>query len=154
MLSARPLPMAAAPVSSRGFTLLEFLVAILVLAVGLLGTVGLKVASIKHASNGNARASASVHAAEMLDRLRANPVRAAAGQYNIALGEAAPGTATTISQQDLQQWRRALTARFSGGDGAVTVTPAGDATIQIRWTERDNLTEQGRTMDFVFSARL
>lgn len=146
--------MSAAPSSLRGFTLLEFLVAILVLAVGLLGTVGLKVVSIKHAANGNARASASVHAAEMLDRLRANPIRAAQGQYNTALGDAAPNAVTTIAQQDLQEWRRSLTARFSGGDGAVTVTATGDATIQIRWTERDNLTEQGRTLDFVFTARL
>ena len=138
----------------RGFTLIEVLVALLVMAAGLLGTLGLRLATLKHNVGAGARANAAIHAADALDRLRANPLRAMAGRYNLAVDAAMPPDTADIVNQDLRQWRRALGARLVGGAGGLSVTADGLATVEIRWTERDNAQPDGRAMAFTFVSQL
>jgi type IV pilus assembly protein PilV len=56
-----------------GFTLVEVLVAALVLAVGLLGLAGLQLASMKSNHSAYLRSQATVAAYDLLDRMRADP---------------------------------------------------------------------------------
>jgi type IV pilus assembly protein PilV len=56
-----------------GFTLVEVLVAVLVLAVGLLGLAGLQLASMKSNHSAYRRSQATIAAYDLLDRMRANP---------------------------------------------------------------------------------
>lgn len=137
-----------------GLTLIEVLVAMLVMSAGLMGTLALRLASLKANVNGHARAGAAVHAAEAFDRLRANPVRAMAGRYNLAIDAAAPADANDIVSQDLRQWRSALASRLADGIGSLQVSATGLATVEIRWTERDNTRDSGRAMRFSFVAQL
>lgn len=149
------MPTAAPPTRPpRGFTLLEVLVSIVVMASGVLGLLGMRLATLKHSANANARAIASVHAADIFDRLRANPVRAANGLYNIAIDASAPTQVKSIVDQDLQQWRRALTARLVDGTGSVSVSATGQAEVAVRWTERDTALEGPRTLTFTFRSQL
>ena len=57
---------------SAGFTLLEALVAVLILAVGLLGLAGLYVAGMQNTRSANLRTLATLQAYDMADRMRAN----------------------------------------------------------------------------------
>ncbi len=138
----------------QGLTLIEVLVAMLVMSAGLMGTLSLRLASLKANVNGHARAGAAVHAAEAFDRLRANPLRAMAGQYNLAIDAAMPTEASDIVSQDLRQWRSALASRLADGIGSLQVSATGLATVEIRWTERDNTRDSGRAMRFSFVAQL
>lgn len=140
--------------AAGGFSLLETLVAMLLLVVGLVGLLGMKLASTKHNANANARASASIHASDMFDRLRANPVRAVAGEYNLALGDPAPAVPGTIAEQDLAQWRLALSQHFAQGTGSVFVDADGEAAVVVGWIERDDAVPDGRTVAFLFRSRL
>lgn len=142
------------PRAARGFTLIETLVSLLVISIGLLGVLGMRIASLKTTANANARATASVHAADMLDRLRANPVRATFGEFNLSLLAATPTNPATIAQQDLSQWRGSLSANLANGLGSVQVDPDGQATIVVQWTERDDTLAQGRGYTFTFRSRL
>lgn len=143
-----------APRLRRGLTLIEVLVAMLVMSAGLMGTLALRMATLKSNVNGHARAGAAVHAAEAFDRLRANPQRAMAGQYNLAIDAPTPAEASDIVSQDLRQWRQALASRLADGLGSLQVSPGGLATVEVRWTERDNAQSAGRAMRFSFVSQL
>lgn len=95
-----------------GITLIEVLVAVLVLAIGLLGIAGLQTAALSTNFNSYQYTQASFLAESMLERMRANRQAYASGNsgYNLSAGTAAtvsvncynPGTACTAAQQ--AQW--------------------------------------------------
>jgi len=90
-----------------GFTLIEILVTVVVLAIGLLGLAGLQAAGLSFSSTAAQRSQATSLAYDIIDRMRANVNVARAGNYNIALGTATPAGAT-VAAIDLQQWRQAV----------------------------------------------
>lgn len=61
------------PTSQRGFTLLEVLVAMVVMAVGMLGIAGMYVHSLQAGRTSQLRTQAVTLAADVADRIRANP---------------------------------------------------------------------------------
>lgn len=67
--------------SSAGFTLIEVLVSVVVLAVGLLGLAGLQVTGLKATHSASGRTNASQLALEISDRMRSNPTGVSAGAY-------------------------------------------------------------------------
>ena len=68
--------------SQRGFTLIEVLIAIVVLAIGLLGLAGLQASSLKNNTSAYTRSQAQLLAYDMLDRLRANREGVINGSYD------------------------------------------------------------------------
>ena len=98
---------------TRGFSLLELLVAVLVVAVGALGVAGLQLASIQ---NNRAALQYSVTTAlvnDLVERVRANP----GADYRSDLGAAPPTfhdclandcTSGQLAQFDLAVWKCAL----------------------------------------------
>lgn len=145
-------PRAVSP--RRGTSLIEVLIALLLLSVGLLGMIGLKASSLKYAGQSNGRAAASIFAVEILDRMRANPVRAVAGQYNLALGAAAPATPTTVAQVDLVQWRQRIAEALPGGSGSVAVAADSTVRVVLLWNERTDQASSPAQVSFTFDARL
>ena len=131
--------------SVRGMTLIEVMIAVLLLSFGLMGMLGLKLAGLKSTGMSNARAAASICAADILDRMRANPVRALAGSYNIALTDAAPATPTGVAQVDVAQWRQRVRDNLPSGTGSVAVAPAGSVRVVLQWSERVEQTATPRT---------
>lgn len=121
-----------------GFTLLEVLVAFLILSVGLLGVVGLMVNSKVSQHQAVQRTRAVELADAMVERIRINP--AAIATYNIGLSalgatedasEPSPDcassscTPTQLAAHDLWSWEQSLqgqaaTIAGEGADGLVT----------------------------------
>lgn len=113
---------------SAGASLIEVLVAIIVLSLGLLGLAALQANALQAMQGARARALASMQVQDIFDRMRANRARANDGEYDIAFGDAgdagdpaASGSASlaTLGEHDLQQWKRALAAALPDGDGSV-----------------------------------
>ena len=67
--------------SSAGFTLLEVLVTIFVIALALLGTAGLQAYGMKVTQSGQLRTQAVILGLDMLERIEANNPAAVAGNY-------------------------------------------------------------------------
>lgn len=65
--------------SARGFTMIELLVAVLVMGIGVLGVAGLQLVSLQNNRESLARAEAVSLAYDMLDRIRVNPGVGVAG---------------------------------------------------------------------------
>lgn len=139
---------------ARGVSLIEALIALVVLAFGLMGMVGLKLTALKMTGHSNSRAVAAMHAGNILDRLRANPARATAGEYAITLAASPPTNPTGVAQTDLAQWRRGLADSLPEGTGSVAVQPDGGVQIEVQWTERGTQGSAPRQLSFVFDARL
>lgn len=59
--------------SPKGFTLIEVLVALVVLSLGLLGLASLQLLGLKNTNNAYYRTQASMFANNMVERIRANP---------------------------------------------------------------------------------
>jgi len=134
-----------------GFTLIEVLVAVVVLAIGLLG-VG-KMVLFAARANGSAymRSEATQQAYAILDYMHANRAAALAGAYNVAIGVNPPagqdcfaaGPCTTqaaIAGYDLAQWKAQMAAILPAGDGSVTTaTDAANTqtlvTVTVQWDD-------------------
>lgn len=125
-----------------GMTLIEVLVAVLILSIGLLGLAGLQTLSLRSNHSAYLRSQATILAYDIADRMRANRQSALSGWYNIELEEAASSD-TSIAATDLKEWKAALSTVLPAGDGSITVND-GNVTIIVAWDDErdaDNLTQ-------------
>lgn len=116
-----------------GVSMIEVLVAIMILSVGLLGLAGLQSAGLTHNQSANSRSTASMLAYGLLDSMRANKVIAEGGAYDIALG-ASPSGGSTMTSQDINNWLNALAGSLPAGTGSVA-TVGGRVMITIQWDD-------------------
>jgi type IV pilus assembly protein PilV len=137
---------------SRGFSLMEILVTVIVMSIGLLGLAGLQLSSLKYNHSAYQRSQAAFMANDIIDRMRANRAIARAGNYDIAIGAVAPAapgncngsvadtcTPADMATYDVSDWKQRLATIFPGGDGSIgRVAGAGDqilATVIIQWDD-------------------
>src|SRR5690554_6977331 len=127
------------PVMQKGFSLIEVLITVLILAIGLLGLASLQANSLVGNQQSYMRSQATSLAYDMTDRLRANKRAALDGDYDTGFGNAVacaiPEGGRTVAVDDLESWRIALACALTEGRGAIDVDNAtGIATISVRWT--------------------
>jgi type IV pilus assembly protein PilV len=114
-----------------GFTLVEVLIALVVLSIGMLGIAALYVESLRANRTSLVRTQAVSLAADLADRIRAN--RTPADAYT--------GTGkNTLATGELTNWNAALAAQLPGGTGEVrfrpgTATTPAQYTIVVSWIE-------------------
>lgn len=114
-----------------GFTLIEILIAMVVLGIGLLGLAGLQATGLRNSHSAYHRSQATQLAYDMADRMRANPVGFAAGAYNdgAATNDNCQANACTPAQMagyDIDQWDAELAAQLPGGSGVVCIDSTSD----------------------------
>ncbi|MGY3265250.1 type IV pilus modification protein PilV [Lysobacter sp. HA35] len=127
--------------ASRGFSLIEVMVAVLIMAIGLLGFALMQTMGMRFAESSNYRTQAINLAYDLLDQMRAN--RLLAAQFtdaSFASGTAptacAPPTGTVTIATRVTDWQ--CRVRLTLGDGAsanVTYTN-GQATVTINWDDQ------------------
>jgi type IV pilus assembly protein PilV len=150
-----------------GFSMIELLVAVLVMGIGVLGITALQMVSLQNNRGALMRGEASLRTYDVMDRIRANP----SGNYGgVAFGDAPPAandcmanncTAAQMTAFDQASWKCSLgmhnadagciALRASGalptiaaqpglpnGDGSITVNGAtGVVSISVRWQEQN-----------------
>ncbi|GAB4207680.1 MAG: hypothetical protein Fur0019_12480 [Tibeticola sp.] len=120
---------------------------------GILGLMGLKIASSRAAADADRRSTAAMYAHDILERARANPTRAANGEYNVSAGAALPSPATTIAEIDLTQWLQRIGDNLPSGTATFSVV-GENATVTIQWLERAPQSSAGQIVTFSFTSRL
>jgi type IV pilus assembly protein PilV len=157
----------------RGFTLIEVLVSIVVLAVGLLGVAGLQMFSLKNTHSAYMRSQATLLAYDIIDSIRANPAAMASyavamgafpgGTYATCVGTSANCTTSQMAIFDLHQWKCTLglwsggahcnsggleniTGLLPNGDASVVVS-GDDVTVTVRWIDKDEREEADTASD-------
>jgi type IV pilus assembly protein PilV len=122
---------------SAGFTMLEVLISIVILAFGLLGVAGLQAFALKNNQSASFRLTATMLAEDLADRIRANqPAMMTAeydspssGSYSAGTNCEVVGECTTpqqVAEFDRAQWQRRIQAALPGGSGIVCVDSTPD----------------------------
>lgn len=125
------------PMRLRGVSMVEVLVATVVLSIGLLGLAGLQASGLRVGQSSIHRSQAAQLAYDMAERIRVNFGQAEL--YNLALSAppptcaAAPTTSDEVAQCDLRDWRLRLQA-LPGGQGSVAVNGTA-VTIVVQWDD-------------------
>ncbi len=142
--------------TSKGFSLVEVLIALIIMSVGMLGIAGLYVQSMQAGRTSMLRHHAVTLAGDIADRIRANPTAgaayaAAAGVDNNCVAQGANCNVAQMAAHDIFLWQaQALEFLPPMGDGSqqVQVVFAAGAPptyqITIRWDEPtpDNVSPQ------------
>lgn len=144
-MAASGTPRRARRRSHGGFTLVEVLVALVVLSVGMLGIAALYLDGLRAGRTALYRSTAVTLAADMADRIRANATAGAAyaGTGPGAAGDCVNGdvdcTAGELAADDWSDWSRQLESQLpEGATGEVLVdvaAPAPTYTITVAWPE-------------------
>lgn len=137
----------------RGVGLIEVLVALFVLAVGVLGAAAMQTNALKFNQTASFRSQATFLAYEITDAMRANRTVALAGGYDIGLDDDAEepddedAECAPVATCDLLQWRNRLSQRLPLGTGAIAHNNQV-FTITIQWDEgRLGLLDDDETED-------
>jgi type IV pilus assembly protein PilV len=153
--------------SQGGFTLIEVAVALLVLAVGMLGVAGMQSSGMKATHQSHLRAVAMTQAQDLADRIRANLNGLRGTNYTGGIPNTAPSpncqtsanscSNAQLALSDLYNWQTENASRLPSGQGAIAcndINPgtansleAGtDCIITVRWDgERNGATGTGCT---------
>jgi type IV pilus assembly protein PilV len=133
----------------RGFSIVEAMVALVVMSVGMLGIAGLYVASLKAGRTAILRTQAVNLAADIADRIRANRLGRDAYDTAIAAPCSAPGGGATLAETtsrnlaatDTCQWVASVQGVLPAATAQIRFlagAPAGmpnNYTITVNWTE-------------------
>jgi type IV pilus assembly protein PilV len=117
----------------RGFSLLEVLLTVFIVSIGLLGLGQLSIVSNQASRDAFFQSQADVLAYDMIDRMRANRLVAAAGSYDLAYADANPG-GTSVQDADRADWRTLLAQALPQAQGEIS--RAGNImTVRVRWPD-------------------
>lgn len=119
--------------TARGYTLIEVLIALLILLIGLLGVASTQLLSLQQVNNANLRSQINHHAVEMVEMIRANN-----GQL--------------VGSDEEAHWLATLNRAVPGATADIS-TSGAFVDIEVSWTEREYGAEAAAQV-FTLRARL
>lgn len=141
----------------KGFSLIEALIALLVIAIGLLGIAGLQAASVYRTHAGEINSLAAIEAQSIVAAMIANPnafpANGTAADYNTldAVTVSYPTDCATtacspadMALYDLHQWGAELATDLPQGKGAIACaqTPP-QCTVTVSWNQKQMAASAG-----------
>lgn len=130
--SRRRAPRFAASV--RGVGLIEVLVAVLVLAIGLLGVAAMQATALRNSQSSLERSQGVMHVYTILDSMRANPTAARTGAYNMGMTCAVPAAGNLVAN-DKRAWIDMLQQNLGATACGQVACVATLCTISVRWDD-------------------
>jgi len=149
--------------NSKGFTLIEVLVSLVILSIGILGLGILQLTSLQNTQGGYLRSQATIHAYSIIDSMRSNIPSVTAGNYALAMNADAPQAVSCygleadcsraqMATADLSRWRTVLDAHLPNGGGQIATVDLGDTTqvtIQVQWIDPYSAADGNETLTLV-----
>lgn len=139
------------PCQQAGFSLLEVLIALVILSVGLLGIAGLLSSTLKTNDGAYMRTVATAQAYNIIDRMRANttaigsldyvrtmPSAPATSGSTACTGGGAGCSPSQLAAYDIAQWEYDLAQNLPQGRGSITTTITPSATtytVTVSWND-------------------
>jgi type IV pilus assembly protein PilV len=162
--------------NQTGATLIEVLVTMFVVAVGLLGTAGLQLASTRFQQTSFMRAQALIEVQALAEKIRSNqnalltvspvvPANAYLANSTYAAASTLPAdpgcglnsqtacTSQQAAQRDVREWRQSLLSRLPGGRGSILPVQVSSSVdpiarqIVVMWREKQTNSSQETDAD-------
>lgn len=125
----------------KGVGMIEVLIALFVLAIGMLGIAALQATALRNSQSSMERSQATMLSYNLFDAMRADLANARAGNYQFAStcsSGNAPTLGTPLAQQQVDSWYQDLEANM-GDNACAQVTACSSATqactITIQWDD-------------------
>lgn len=116
----------------RGTTLMEVLIAMLVLSFGMMGMAGVQAVSLRGNQTAYYRTQATTLTTDIVERMRANVVGVEGGAYNDVAGAATAScftaagcTSVQMAAQDVLDWEAQITALLPSATAVVCIDSTG-----------------------------
>ncbi len=150
-------------VKQHGFSMLEVLITLVIIATALLGTAGLQMYALRVGQSGQFRTQAVFLASDIAERMEANKTAAVAGNYAVAAASSPSAAATdcatsacdiaTLASWDISEWENAIIAvGLPQASWQIAQTTTGNPstyTIVISWSDRSSVkTSHGETFSY------
>jgi type IV pilus assembly protein PilV len=126
----------------RGATMIEILVAVLILSFGLLGMAALQTRALQGNQSSIQRSQAIMLANYMMDAMRIDSASARSGTYNITNVCGPSGVSgSTLSSNNIRDWLTTAQENIAGSAGAspvcgsINCTTALQCTVRITWDD-------------------
>jgi type IV pilus assembly protein PilV len=148
-------PTVSASKHQQGFSMLEVLITLVIVATALFGTAGLQAYAMRMNQGAQFRAQAVFLASDIAERMESNKAAAVAGNYVVALTSTPSAAATdctangcdpaALSAWDVSQWELAIAGNANNPallpqpSWSITQTTPGNPStyrIEISWTDR------------------
>ncbi len=146
--------------TQRGSSLLEVLIAVLVMAIGMLGIAALQAVTLRNSNSSAGRSQAVIHIYSAFDTLRLNRDGALAGQFNVsdytcAGVEAEEGDETDYSV--FNGWLTDMQRDFPGSCGRIDCD-SNTCTVGVQWNDSratgGNATADDEPSEFQIASKL
>lgn len=131
----------------RGFTLLEAMIALLVLSIGLLGLAGLQASSARLGYEAHMRSITTLAASEIIEKIRMRTGKLSRAQrtavilqYVGAAAGACDPAASSIAN-DFSCWQNNIAQQLPEGVGVINannIAVNGSFDVQISWFDRES----------------
>ncbi|WP_236233014.1 type IV pilus modification protein PilV [Pseudomonas tohonis] len=118
--------------TQRGVSLIEVMIAVFIMAVGLLGAAAMQLSALKYTDSARYRTQASFIAYDIADRIRANADASNISEY--ALSNASASNACSgVCASDIRDFKANLNS-LPGSDGYIRVAGT-KVTVGVSWSE-------------------
>lgn len=141
-----------------GFSLIEILVTLLLIAFALLGIAGLQAYAMRANKGGQLRTQAVILVADLVERMEANKDGAIAGSYVLSEASTPPSTSTAcvsgscssenLASFDLANWQNTIFSALPQSSWKVEQTTSGNPSVYsvtIKWADRRSDTTYSTT---------
>jgi type IV pilus assembly protein PilV len=122
--------------SQIGTSLIEVMIAVLIMSIGLLGVAAMQATALKNSQSALERSQAVIESYAILDAIRVNQEEGRNGSYTRAMTCAAPMGADLVNA-DIGRWITSMKASL-GADacGAINcVAATRTCTVTVRWND-------------------
>lgn len=150
--------------SNCGFTLIEVLIALVVMSIGLLGLLALQMRTLNASYDAYLTSVANIQAMDLEERIRAN--RGALATYETDVGSPSTSQSVNCESQtcspgdlanyDVSQWLTASQQLFPGTLDVALTEPGTDLyKLTLNWQEPDHgdNSTSSRTFNYIFRLR-
>ncbi len=135
-----------------GFSMLEILISLVIIAIAMLGAAGIQLNVLRLNKGSQSRTQAIFLASDMAERMEANKAGAVGGNYSLALTSASSVAATdctaqacdapTLAAWDISQWGQTISKALPQASWSISTAAVANPitySIVIKWVDRSDV---------------